>query len=101
MENYRVAKMHGMPYFHRSFPAKEPYMQKSPRISGSFAERDLKLKASNAFLPPCIAAHIGKNNRNTFLLSRPSLRYLFECIRERAAKGGIRFMKNCCRVHKK
>jgi len=63
MENYRVAKMHRMPYFHRSFPAKEPYMQKSPRISGSSAERDLKLKASIACPPPCIAAHIEKKKK--------------------------------------
>ena len=29
------------------------FLQKSPVISGSFAERDLQLKASSSFSPPC------------------------------------------------
>jgi len=44
---YRVAKTHRMPYLHRWFP------QKSPTISGSFADRDLQLQASYASAPPC------------------------------------------------
>jgi len=44
---YSVAKTRKMPYLYRSFP------QKSHVISGSFAQKDLQLKASDAFLPPC------------------------------------------------
>ena len=47
-DSYRVATIHEMPYVYRSFP------QKSPIISGSLAERDLQLKASCAFSPPCM-----------------------------------------------
>ena len=47
-------KMHRMPYFGRSFSAKEPYFhKKSLVISGSFAERDLRLRASCASSPFC------------------------------------------------
>jgi len=52
VESYRVAKAHRMPYRHRSFSAKEPY------YSGSFAERNLRLKTSYGSLPPCICYHI-------------------------------------------
>jgi len=46
---YRVAKTHRMPYLHRSFSAKEPYL-----ISDSFTERDLQLKASMGLRHPVI-----------------------------------------------
>ena len=41
-----------MPYFDSLFP------QKRPIISGSFAERDLQLKASNASFSPCTSSSI-------------------------------------------
>jgi len=44
-----------MPFSNRSFPAKDPYNfpQKIPR-SGSFAESDLRVKASHGTSPPCL-----------------------------------------------
>ena len=52
---YRVAKTRGMPYLYvvscRIFIDRFP--RKSPIISGSFAKRDLQLKASYACSPPC------------------------------------------------
>ena len=48
---YRVAKTHRMHNLRGHF------LQKSPIISGSFAKRDLQLKASYASLPPCIHKH--------------------------------------------
>ena len=37
---------------------RDRFPQKSPKISGSFAERDLQLKASCAFSPPCISLEV-------------------------------------------
>jgi len=45
-----VLKKQNMPDLYRSFP------QKSPIIRGSFAKRDLRLKAFYATWPPCTSA---------------------------------------------
>jgi len=45
---YRMAQTHSMPYLYRSF------LQKSPILNGSCAERDLQLKASYEPSPLCL-----------------------------------------------
>jgi len=56
--------MHRMPHLYGS------YSVKSPTIDGSFAERDLQLKASYASSPPCTSTILHYNMYGVATISR-------------------------------